>query len=278
MTEHHKSPHPPAKLIWLTDLHLDRAAGEDRTRLLKELSSRDYDAVVITGDIATATSVCDHLESLAAACSPRPVYFVLGNHDFYFAPMSQTYDRVASLCRAIPNLIHLQNSGPVSLGRHAILIGHHAWPDARSGHGSNTVINSPDHWQIPDFQDLSREEQFRKMEILGRQATNAIRIGLLSALRQRKQVVVATHVPPFPSTVHYNGRICGDTHMPHFSNSSFGAMLIGIAKRNRHRHQRITVLSGHTHSPITETILANIQAHVGGAWKGTSEAPNILQF
>ena len=275
MTKHYKSPYTPTKLIWLTDLHLDRAAGEDRTRLLNELSNRDYDAAVITGDIATATSVCDHLESLAAACYPRPVYFVLGNHDFYFAAMSQTYDRVASLSRSVPNLRHLHHTGPISLNRHTALIGHHGWADARCGWGSNTVINSPDHRHIPDFQNLSREERYRKMEILGRQATNAIRIGLLSALRQRKQVVVATHVPPFPSTVHFDGRICGDTHMPHFANISLGAMLIGIAKRNR---QRITVLSGHTHSPITDTILANIQAHVGGAWKGTSEAPNILQF
>lgn len=275
MTRHHKSPHTPTKLLWLTDLHLNRAADEDRTRLLNELSNRDYDAAVITGDIATATSVCDHLESLATACHPRPVYFVLGNHDFYGAPMSQTYARVASLCRAIPSLIHLQNTGPVCLGRHAILIGHHAWPDARSGYGSNTVIDNPDHWQIPDFQNLSREERYRKMEVLGRQATNAIRIDLLAALRQRKHVVVVTHVPPFPSTVHYNGRICGDTHMPHFANISLGAMLIAIAK---HYQQRITVISGHTHSPITETILANIQAHVGGAWTGRSKVPNILEI
>jgi 3',5'-cyclic-AMP phosphodiesterase len=276
MTRQHKSPHTPTKLLWLTDLHLDRAAGKDRTRLLNELSSRDYDAAVVSGDTGTAANVCDILEAIAAACHPRVVYFVLGNHDFYGAPMSQTYDRVASLCRSVPNLRHLQDTGPISLDRHTALVGHHGWADARCGWGRNTVVNSPDHSQIPDFRKLSHDERYRKMEQLGRQSASAIRTDLVSALRYHRHVVIATHTPAFPTSALYDGKLCGPCHQPHYVNLSVGAMLIGIARRNNGK--QLTVLSGHTHHSKTDPILKNLHSHVGGARTGIPEIQQTLEF
>lgn len=271
MTRHHKSPHTPTKLIWLTDLHLDRAAGENRTRLLNELSSRDYDAVVITGDTATGDP-CGYLESLAAACHPRVVHFVLGNHEFYGAPMSQTYDRVASVCRSVRNLRHLHHTGPISLDRHTALVGHHGWADARCGWGSKTVVSSPDHSNIPDFRKLSHEDRFRKMEHLGRQSAGAIRTGVLSALRYHRHVIIATHVPAFRTSALFNGKPCGPCHQPHFINLSVGAMLIAVANKT---NGRLTAVSGHTHHGKTDPILKNLRSYVGGARPGSPEIQEV---
>ena len=271
MTRHHKSPHTPTKLIWLTDLHLDRAAGEDRTRLFNELSSRDYDAAVITGDTATGDP-CGYLESLAAACHPRVVHFVLGNHEFYGAPMFQTYDRVASLCRSVRNLLHLHHTGPISLDRHTALVGHHGWADARCGWGSKTVVSSPDHWNIPDFRKLSHEDRFRKMEHLGRQSAGAIRTGVLSALRYHRHVIIATHVPAFRTSALFDGKPCGPCHQPHFISLSVGAMLISVAKNSG---KRLTAISGHTHNAKTDPILKNLRSYVGGARPGNPEIQEV---
>lgn len=273
MTKHHKSSHTPTKLIWLTDLHLDRAAGEDRNRLLNELSSRDYDAVVITGDTGTAANVCDLLESLAAACHPRLLYFVLGNHEFYGAPMSETYDRVASLCRSIPNLRHLHGADPISLDRYTALVGHHGWADARCGWGRNTVVSSPDHLHIPDFRKLPHDERYRKMEQLGRQSASAIRTDLLSALRYHRHVIIATHVPAFRTSALFDGKPCGPCHQPHFVNLSVGTMLIGIARKNIRK--RLTLLSGHTHHAAADPILKNLHSYVGGARTGSPEIQDV---
>ena len=270
MTRHHKSPHTPTKLIWLTDLHLDRAASENRTRLLNELSSRDYDAAVITGDTATGDP-CGYLESLAAACHPRVLHFVLGNHEFYGAPMSQTYDRVANLCRSVRNLRHLHHTGPISLDRHTALVGHHGWADARCGWGSKTVVSSPDHSNIPDFRKLSHEDRFRKMEHLGRQSADTIRTGVLSALRYHRHVIIATHIPPFRTSALFDGKPCGPCHQPHFISLSVGAMLIAVAKNGG----RLTAISGHTHHAKTDPILKNLRTYVGGARPGSPEIQEV---
>lgn len=271
MTKHYKSPHPPTKLIWMTDLHLDRVSGEDRNRLLNDLSSRDYDAAVITGDTATGDP-CGHLESLAAACHPRFVHFVLGNHEFYGAPMSQTYDRVARLCRSVPNLRHLHHTGPISLDRRTALVGHHGWADARCGWGRNTVVSSPDHWNIPDFRKLSHKDRYRKMEHLGRQSAAAIRSSLIPALRFHKKIIIASHVPCFRTSALFDGMPCGPCHQPHFVNFSVGAMLIRVAKNNG---KRLTVLSGHTHHRKTDRILRNLRSYVGGARLGRPEIQEV---
>jgi hypothetical protein len=112
------------------------------------------------------------------------------------------------------------------------------------------------------------------MGLLGRQAASAIRARVLAGFRYHRNVVIATHVPPFPTTAKYDGKTCGDAHLPHFSNVSVGAMLIGLAKQNMHKH--ITVLSGHTHSKAEQLILKNLDARVGGARSGKPEIQGIL--
>lgn len=276
MTTLHNSSLKRSTLLWCTDLHLDLATEPNRNRFLSELSSTVFDAAVITGDIASASSVCDHLKSIAAACHPRPVYFVLGNHDFYGAPMSQTYKRVTSLCRSVSNLRHLHHAGPITLDRHTALVGHHSWPDARCGWGRNTVVSSPDHWNIPDFRRLSHDERYRKMEQLGRQSAIAIRNSLIPALRFHRHVLIASHIPSFPTSALFDGKPCGPCHQPHFVNISLGAMLIGVARKNIGK--RLTVLSGHTHHAKTDPILKNLHSHVGGARTGTPEVQEILNM
>lgn len=260
----------------MTDLHLDNASSADLKRITREIAASNHHAALVTGDISCSRFLCEHLEALAKACHPRPLYFTLGNHDFHGSTFAQTHDKVRRLCRSIRNLHHLEDAGPVPLGDHAALVGHAGWADAACGWGARTVIPNPDHECIQDFRKISVVDRFRLMRDLGRESSISIRNSLFGAFRTRRHVIVATHVPPFPSTAMYDGTPCGPCHQPHFVNMGMGAMLIAVANRNPTR--RITVLAGHTHSPAEQSILANLHASVGLARTGQPRIQRTLHL
>jgi predicted MPP superfamily phosphohydrolase len=70
------------RLTWLTDIHLSFLEDQQLDRLLKRLSAKNSDAVIISGDIGEADNLHHYLGALSAALKP-PIYFVLGNHDYY---------------------------------------------------------------------------------------------------------------------------------------------------------------------------------------------------
>lgn len=262
------------RLLWLTDLHLDKTGAAALTRITRALAAPDHHAGLVTGDTSSARYLCDHLKILAAACHPRPLYFILGNHDFYGGSISDVYQNVRRLCRSIRNLHHLEETGPVHLDTHTALVGHAGWADGRCGWGNKTVVRAPDHDCIRDFSGLSTRERYLLMRSLGRKSSRSIRIDLFKAFRTHRNVVLATHVPPFPSTALYDGQPCGPCHQPHYINMSMGAMLIAVASRNHDR--KISVLSGHTHSAANQSILTNLHARVGRARTGHPQTQGII--
>ena len=69
------------RLAWLTDIHLN-FVGTAARRALMEKVERVCDAVVISGDIAESHDVEGYLTEMEEIVQ-KPIYFVLGNHDFY---------------------------------------------------------------------------------------------------------------------------------------------------------------------------------------------------
>lgn len=68
-----KSIHTTRKVLWLTDLHLDRTDHRKKEALLTKIAGMEYDALVVTGDISSAPFLIGHLRELAAACYPHPI-------------------------------------------------------------------------------------------------------------------------------------------------------------------------------------------------------------
>ena len=91
-----------ARIAWLTDLHLDfiepATAIADSCRSVADCPS---DVVLVGGDISTAASLEAHLRQLEAAVQ-RPIYFVLGNHDFYGGHIADVRGRASELSRSRP--------------------------------------------------------------------------------------------------------------------------------------------------------------------------------
>ena len=82
------------KLLWATDIHLDSTSNEARMQFVERINQSDVDAILITGDIATGTTIVDELDWLGGVLH-APCYFVLGNHDYYGASISRVRQEVA---------------------------------------------------------------------------------------------------------------------------------------------------------------------------------------
>ena len=70
------------RLLWVTDLHLEFLSEEPdrKAQFLEVLFNESADAVLITGDVSNADNLEEDLNCLAQL--NKPVYFILGNHDF----------------------------------------------------------------------------------------------------------------------------------------------------------------------------------------------------
>src|SRR5690349_2418414 len=108
------------RLAWATDIHLNFAEEEAIGRFLDELAGAAPDALALAGDIAEAEGLEGHLRRIGAAVS-CPVYFVLGNHDYYGGSIAAVRAAMVELSARSDRLRWLPAVGPVMLtGRTAL--------------------------------------------------------------------------------------------------------------------------------------------------------------
>ena len=120
------------KLTWVTDVHLNFLDTEDVEAFFRTLADTLSDAILLSGDIGEAHDVAQFLNALDTAVQ-RPIYFVLGNHDFYRGSIAGVRAKVEALCSACPNLHWLPKAGVVPLTADTCLVGHDGWGDGRLG-------------------------------------------------------------------------------------------------------------------------------------------------
>lgn len=245
-------------------------------RLLDQIRTTPSDCVVVSGDISTARQLEKHLRQLASACTPRPVFFVPGNHDFHGAAMRDVEACLAELCASVENLHHLDGKRIIPLGGGVCLLGHRGWVDARAGYGHDTVIDCPDRHAIHDFRGLTQHQAYQRMTELGKESAGVIRNILPLALTRYRHVLIVTHVPFFPSAVRYNQKPCAATHLPHFVNLSAGMAILGISHAFPQR--QITILAGHAHSSYVTMIRRNLSIRVGHARTGSPGVFDVIKF
>src|SRR6516164_3441479 len=124
---------PPMKrLAWLTDIHLNFVDASAVEAFLRSVAQNKADVFLLGGDIGEAPDVARYLNAIHDVVR-RPVYFVLGNHDFYRGSIAGVRSKVRTLISACPNLHYLSDSGVVPLTEKTCLIGHDGWGDGRIG-------------------------------------------------------------------------------------------------------------------------------------------------
>ena len=184
------------RLAWLTDLHLDFVTPAEVAALAQTVVAAAADGVVVTGDIATGTTVVAQLEALAAplAC---PVWFVLGNHDFYGASIASVRAEARALTQRHPHLRWLPATGVIRLDAETALVGHDGWGDGRLGDLAGTRVFLSDFVYIAELAGLAQAAWAPALGALGDEAAAALAPTVAEALTWARHVVVATHVPPF---------------------------------------------------------------------------------
>ena len=253
------------KLAWLTDPHLDSADKPAHRALAGQLEQCRPDALLISGDIGQAASVIGYLDWLAevAGC---PVYFVLGNHDFYGGSIPVVREAVRAHAAADRRLSYLTGAAAVTLCPEVALVGHDGWGDGRVGRAMESPVRLVDFYEIQELMGLKQAALVERLEGLGAEAADTLEPTLLAALGSHEHVLVVTHVPPTPESAWHEGQSSDDDWSPFFVCGAMGAMLQRVAAA--HPRRRITVLCGHSHSAGEVWIRPNLQVRTGGAEYG----------
>lgn len=263
------------RLAWATDIHLDFVKAGEVADFCERIAQALCDALVITGDIAEGTSVVGYLKTIAAHVR-IPVYFVLGNHDFYGVYINQVRAAVTRLAQNTPNLHYLPAVGVVPLTDRTALVGCDGWGDLQYGKGFDSRVEMQDHYLIRDLASLSPMRCFARLRALGEEEAGRVRTSLPQALREFPHVIMATHVPPFRETCWHRGRISDDDWLPHFTCKAVGDVLLEIMKENP--HAKLTVLCGHTHGAGVVEVLPNLKVLTGGARYGSPALQDVIQL
>ena len=147
------------RFAWCTDIHLNFAKPNALSEFLHRLRAAEPDLVLLGGDIAEATDVVHYLELLDRQLE-RPVYFVLGNHDFYFGSIRGVRDDVRALCARRSHLVYLTDAGVIELTERAALVGHDGWADARIGNYERSMIMMNDYKLIQELAGVNKEQRW----------------------------------------------------------------------------------------------------------------------
>ncbi len=260
-------------LVWVTDIHLNFIATAAVEAFCRRIADAEPDAVLVGGDIGEAPDVAAYLQIMAEHLA-RPIYFVLGNHDFYHGSIAQVRKEAAALSRPSEWLRYLPECGVVALTEYTGLIGHDAWGDGRIGDyaGSGVLLN--DYRLIKELTGLDRAARLRNLNALGDEAAQYLRGVLPEALTRFQRVLVLLHVPPFREACWHQGHISDEDWLPHFTCKAVGDVLFEAMSAWPDR--QMTVLCGHTHGAGTTQILPNLEVKTGGAEYGWPNLQELL--
>ncbi|MCM2372479.1 metallophosphoesterase family protein [Aporhodopirellula aestuarii] len=266
---------PVATMAWITDPHFDHAKLETWREWADEVIGHHPTALVLTGDISEGDDVSYQLRCMAETFD-RPIYFVLGNHDFYGKSIGGTRRQIIDLARDVPQLHYLTDCGPVMLAKDAALIGDDGWGDATQGDYENTTVRSNDFELIDDFRTSSRDTWREILQREGRQSGERLSSKLASLPKSVRHVLIATHVPPFRESCWYEGKTTDENWAPFFVCGGVAEALRVAAEANPDRIH--TVLCGHTHHDGDAEILPNLIVHTGYSRYGTLDIESLIEL
>jgi len=261
------------KLAWATDIHLDFLRDDGLEKFITLLEKSPADAFLIGGDIAKAGSVERHLRTLESRLL-RPLYFVLGNHDFYVGSIAKVRAAMKALSGKSKLIKWLPATGVVRLSATTALVGHDGWGDARHGAVDTTPVRMNDFVMIEELSSLSREKRNERLRGLGDEAAAYVRETLPKALNDYPEVVFLTHVPPFKESCWHEGKISDDDWLPYFTCKAVGDALLEVARARPDR--KVTVLCGHTHGAGVADPLPNLKVLTGGADYGHPQIEKLI--
>lgn len=269
-----------AKYAWATDIHLDCVRDDTLIKFGQSLIASNPEAVILSGDISVAPKLVYHLSALERIVQ-RPIYFVLGNHDYYHSSIEDVRKAMKELSNMSQFLRYLPNSPYVTLSPATALIGHDGWYDALNGNPKNRQFALNDWARIAEFAIPSLGGQNRDVVIdvarkLAHDGVMHVHNAIKSAVRYHTNIVIVTHVPPFQESHLFEGKVGDANAQPWFTSKMMGDMLLDATKA--FPKAKFTVFAGHTHGKYSGKFGDNLTVHVGGWPLGQTDYGNpILQ-
>lgn len=266
------------KLIWCTDIHLDHlqevifANGKtDGSRKLSHtkivnfcdaLSSRNPDCILITGDISIAPLIEQHMELLEEnIVGNAPIYFVLGNHDYYGGTIADTRARMAKF-NGSRRATWLNTVDFVPLTKNTALVGHDGWYDGGYAPFDKSRLYMTDVELITEFRFKHPLVQNDLMRELAREGANAVRTRVKPIAGAYKNILVATHAPCFRENSRApNGAMSDMNWLPYMSSKAMGDAVYQLACE--FPENNFTCFSGHTHTKCDSVLMSNLREMTG---------------
>lgn len=241
------------KLVWMSDIHLNFLDEKARFDFYNKIKG---DIVVISGDIAESNTVSSFIKEMETV-TKLPVYFVLGNHDFYRSS-------ITSVKRSVKPLRYLPKFDFVRLNASIALLGVDGWGDCRNGDYDYSRIIMNDWLHI---QELRREYFKGKdalkivLQKLADKDARALKRKVNKAIKNGfTKIILVSHVPAFEEACLYAGRKSTPDGLPFFSSRILGETILPVAKK--HPKVDFLWLSGHTHSRVIYKPCANMVVKV----------------
>lgn len=263
------------RAAWLTDIHLNFLSPVQFEKLFSLVRNEAPDTILISGDIGEAPRLIWYLKQLESRFQ-RPIYFVLGNHDYYFSSLGEVQQVVSGLVKDSQWLYWMNQAGIVELASGVGMIGHDSWADGRCGDYAHSDVMLTDYVVIRDFVPLGKDDRLRALNQLGDEAAAYVREWLPKALAMYRRVFFLTHVPPFLEACWHEGQLSDDSYLPHFACKAVGEALVEIMRQ--HPQHELTVLCGHTHGRGEVRMLDNLRVLTGGAEYGRAEVQQVFEL
>ncbi|HUJ58923.1 MAG TPA: metallophosphoesterase [Kofleriaceae bacterium] len=245
---------------WLTDIHLNFMRPLALRAFYDRVRQEQPHILLVTGDIAESDTLARCLDELAAIA---PVYFVLGNHDYYKSSVAAVR---GAMQRLDDRATWLPAHDPLRLTQRVVMLGVDGWGDARCGDLASTVQLSD--WNLIDEFRRLKGDRAARIELLQRLGGNEARAlrDQLGRAPESPELLVLTHVPPFPEACVYDDAQSEPAWLPWFTCIATGEVLADHARA--HPDTRITVLCGHSHGIGRFSPLPNLEIRTGGWPRG----------
>lgn len=264
------------KPCWITDIHLNFLEDDKAREFLETVHDHDSDIVFLTGDIAESPVLSDYITMIDQVVG-KPVYFVLGNHDFWHTSVSHIHAHFPRFLNEKSFTRWLTTSGVIALDNDTCVIGHEGWYDCRYGDWQSSSFLMREWSCQEDYRGCSTmKDVVERSQTLANLSIEHFKKWLPDAIKRFRKIIVLTHFPPYDDTHVYMGQIGSPQAQPFFTNRILGELLYVAASANPNKE--FTVLAGHTHGQCSKQILPNMMVHVGGAEYGKPQIQPITRF
>jgi 3',5'-cyclic-AMP phosphodiesterase len=239
------------RCAWVTDVHLNFVDQERLIAFFDDVKRARPDVIFVTGDTGEAHDVFKFIELFALIA---PTHAVLGNHDYYGST-------IAALRASAPKE-WLPPHAPLRLTDRTTLLGIDGWGDGRCGNLDSKVLLS-DWREIGELDGLlfcPPAERCARLRAIGEAEAGLLAEQL--ARTDAQELIVLTHVPPFPDACWYEGKRSSPEWLPWFTCVAVGEVLLAHARA--HPATTLTVLCGHTHGRGEYRATENLIVRTGG--------------